>query len=201
MLTDHQINELTDAVASGQISEAQALALAREAAFGAAAPPAATPPAPPADPWAKFKAKDSRIDLEALSDSLKRNEGMSDLQALQTAIKMNGEDAAPLVAAERQRFEERATAAAKQEFFNTPEGIEALGNERRAAAEALKQRADNMRPELAARGLPVEDMSDADVVGMIEDMAEERAAVAAANSLEANLAHIAAQDTARGEGQ
>jgi hypothetical protein len=163
------------------------------------------PPEP--NPWAKFVKPDSRIPMEKLADNLQRaaeetGKPISDVEALRQAIQMDGMAAAPLIAEETARYDERANAAAQREFFNTPDGIAALGRMRQAQANALKERADAMRPELAARGLPVESMSDSEVVGWVNEMAEKRAADAEANSLQANLNHIAAMDAKKGgEGQ
>lgn len=157
------------------------------------------------DPWAKFVKQDTRIDLERLADYFQREDGVSEVEALKRAIQMNNSDpasAAPLVHAEADRFRARAEEAARAEWVNTPDGIAALGRMRQAQANALKERADSMRPELAARGLPVDGMSDNEVVGWVNDMAAQRAADAEANSLQANLDHIAQLEAAKGgEGQ
>lgn len=150
-----------------------------------------------ADPWAKFAKADSRIPMEKLADTLRREGGLSELEALQKAIHMNQnepEAAAPLIAEETSRFEAEASRRAQQEWANTSEGIAAMGRLRTAQANAIATKAAEMRPELEARGLPP--MTDDEVVTWVADMERKRAADAEAASLDANLAHIAA-----GEGE
>jgi hypothetical protein len=105
--------------------------------------------------------------------------------------------AKPLIDAETARYNERATAAARAEWANTSEGISTLGRVRQAQATAMKEQADSMRPELLARGLPADSMSDSEVVGWVADMEQKRAADAEASSLEANLARVAELDAQR----
>lgn len=196
MLSDEQINALGLAVARGEITEEHASGLVRRAILegSSAAPP---PPAPetPKTPWADSVAKDTRIDLERVADFLQRTEGMSSEQALKQAIRMAPADAAPLAQAEANDFAERAERAAERDWKTSPAGIESMGRERQAQAARDTERAEAMRVELAARGMPVEGASTEEILGIVDGIQANKEEARVANDLQANIA------AASGEGR
>lgn len=189
-ISHETFNALGEAVKAGYLTDEQASQLVRESVnpSGSSAPPASKPP------WADNVAADKRIDLEKLSDNIERAEGVSHTEALQRAIRMAPADAAPLIAEEAKRFTDRAEAAARAEWANSTEGIAALGAERRAEEARIAETVANMRPELEARGYPVEGLSDREILGMVNAEQARRAEAAQASDLQANLDAIAKMD-------
>jgi hypothetical protein len=195
MLTPEQANAIVDrAKAKGITNEEAAAELGIDL-------PGAMAKAATDDPWSKYVKADDRIPLQKVADHLMREDGIPEVAALKMAMQMDADAAKPLLDAEENRYDERATAAARAEWQNTAEGIATMGRIRQAHANALKTQAESMRPELEARGLPVDQMSDQEVVGWVEDMEEKRASVAEANSLDANLKRLAEDEAREGEGQ
>jgi hypothetical protein len=192
MLSDERFNELGLAVARGEITQEEASALVRQAVLegGAATlpPPTSSAKNEPKAPWADKVATDKRIPLEQVADFIRRTEGVSQEDALRRAIRTPAEDAAPLAAEEAKRFAERAELEAKRDWMTSPEGIEAMGRERQAKAAADAERAAAMKIELEVRGIPVGDASTEEILGIVDGMAAEKAAVAEANDLQANIA-------------
>ena len=187
MLSDEQINALSLAVARGEITQEHASGLVRRAILEGSS--AATPqPEKPKTPWADSVAKDTRIDLERVADFLQRTEGMSSEQALKQAIRMAPADAAPLAQAEASHFAERAERAAERDWKTSPAGIEAMGRERQAQAAKDAERAEAMRVELSARGMPVEGASTEEILGIVDGIQADKEEARVANDLQANIA-------------
>lgn len=189
MLSDEQINALSLAVARGEITQEHASGLVRRAILEGSS--AATPPPArekPKTPWADSVAKDTRIDLERVADFLQRTEGISSEQALKQAIRMAPADAAPLAQSEANHFAERAESAAERDWKTSPAGIAAMGRERQAQAARDAERADAMRVELAARGMPVDGSSTEEILGIVDGIEAAKEEARVANDLQANIA-------------
>jgi hypothetical protein len=139
-------------------------------------------------PWSKDTARDSRNTLEQAAGYLVRTEGLSDLDAIARAIRMPTDEAIKLAANEASHFEAQAKARAEKNWANSPDGIAEAGRKRLAEQAAIAEKAKYLRPELEARGVPLDGMTDAEVVAFVTESAEQQAEANDNNSLAANVA-------------
>jgi len=208
MLTDAQIDQLVAAVQSGQLTEEQATAMAREALFAAGAAattPATTPPPAHGKPWQSLYEAPKLADRQIVEAHLRR-QGLSQLEVangLIEALETRYEGYQDVIKDTRANAQAQAEQAAEQKWLTTTEGGRAE-RERRIndeAAAIVQAKTDHATKAEAARiiltekhGLTnLDQLSDDEAIETVYGVPEEDLS----NNLAANVAAANAQTQAQ----